>query len=190
VTAVCDLRPTALGRSNVPIALAGFATVKAVLSGDTVVLQGKATTAGAPPPEMQLSLSSLAAPRLSRHPEARDEPFGWASREFLRKALIGRPVRFRVDYKVEKIARSFATLWLTGPEGPEAESVNLKVARAGWARPTSAELSKQGASPVSGAAAAHPRTAGSSGPSWHEAGQSDLADLAMLSLLNSALRAP
>ena len=124
-----------------PAPTAGFGTVKAVLSGDTVLLLGKATTPGAPPPELQLSLSHLAAPRLSRHPDTRDEPWAWASREFLRKLLIGKVVRFRVDYRVERIARNFGTLWLQ--EGGEpaaaaaaaaAASVNAQVVAAGWAR--------------------------------------------------------
>ena len=51
----------------------GFATVKAVLSGDTLVLIGTAQRPGAAPPELQLSLSHLSAPRLSRHPEQGDE---------------------------------------------------------------------------------------------------------------------
>lgn len=54
------------------ICFAGFGNVKAVLSGDTVVLLG-AAKGSAPPPEMQLSLSHLSAPRVSRHPEAKDE---------------------------------------------------------------------------------------------------------------------
>ena len=91
------------------------------------MLVGKATAAGVAAPEMQLSLSGVMAPRLSRHPDQRDEPFGWASREFLRKMVIGRAVRFRVDYRVEKISRSFATLWLMGSDGPEPASLNDKV---------------------------------------------------------------
>ena len=49
------------------------------------------------------------------------------ARDYLRKALIGRAVRFKVDYRVEKIGRSFGTLWLVG-DGPDAAvSVNMKV---------------------------------------------------------------
>jgi hypothetical protein len=73
--------------------------VKAVLSGDTVVLQG-ASRAGTQAPELQLSLSHLSAPRIARHPDQRDEPFGWPAREYLRKVAVGKQVRFRVDYKV------------------------------------------------------------------------------------------
>lgn len=90
------------------------------------MLQGKSAGATAAP-ELQLSLSSLVAPRVARHPDQKDEPHGWASRDYLRKALIGRAVRFKVDYRVEKIGRSFGTLWLVG-DGPDAAvSVNMKV---------------------------------------------------------------
>lgn len=43
--------------------------VKSVIGGDTLILMGK----GNPPPEMQISLASLQAPRLARHPNATDE---------------------------------------------------------------------------------------------------------------------
>jgi staphylococcal nuclease domain-containing protein 1 len=123
-----------------PRRTAGFGTIKAVLSGDTVVLLGKATAPGAPPPELQLSLSHLSAPRLARHADARDEPWAWPSREWLRKAVIGKLVRFRVDYRVEKIGRSFATLWLQ-EDGPTP--LNVRVAAAGWAKvPASPEAAK------------------------------------------------
>ncbi len=49
----------------------GNATVKAVLSGDTVVLIGSATNG--PPPELVLTLASLQAPKLARTPEQHDE---------------------------------------------------------------------------------------------------------------------
>lgn len=49
----------------------GFATVKAVTSGDTLVLHGDVKHGK--PPEMQLTLSSLMAPRMARGPAAKDE---------------------------------------------------------------------------------------------------------------------
>lgn len=82
------------------MASAGRGTVKAVLSGDTIVVLGSAASPGAQRPELQISLSHLAAPRLARHSEQQDEAFGWPAREVLRQYAIGKPVRFRVDYKV------------------------------------------------------------------------------------------
>ncbi|RLM74076.1 hypothetical protein C2845_PM15G07100 [Panicum miliaceum] len=61
--------------------------VKAVPSGDTLVIMGSAK-ADMLPPEKSITLSSVIAPRLaSRH--GTDEPFAWDSREFLRKLCIG-----------------------------------------------------------------------------------------------------
>ena len=72
------------------------------------------------------------------------QPFGWPAREFLRQNAIGRQVKFRVDYKVEKIQRTFATLWFT--DHP-TQSINKLVAEHGWARVTAPE--KSGGSDVS-----------------------------------------
>lgn len=49
----------------------GTAVVKAVVSGDTVILQGRANNG--PPPERQLSLSSLLAPKVARGPNGPEE---------------------------------------------------------------------------------------------------------------------
>jgi len=107
----------------------GNAIVKAVVSGDTVILQGRST--GGPPPERQMSLSSLLAPRVARGPTmmGQEEPWGWASREFLRKLCVGFPVTFKVDYRVPTLNnREFGTIILNG------ESLNKTVVKEGWAR--------------------------------------------------------
>lgn len=49
----------------------GTAVVKAVTSGDTVILQGRAQNG--PPPERSLSLSSLLAPKVARGPNGPEE---------------------------------------------------------------------------------------------------------------------
>lgn len=61
---------------------------------------------------MQLSLAFCQAPRVARSAEGMEEAFGWESREFLRKMVIGQQVKFKVLYKVDAISRSFATLEL------------------------------------------------------------------------------
>jgi staphylococcal nuclease domain-containing protein 1 len=96
----------------------GKATVKAVLSGDTVLLMG--ASAGGPPPEMQMSLSSLAAPRLARREGDTEEAFAWQSREFLRKLCVGKVVEFAVEYSVAAINRDFGTLALGGKDLSQA----------------------------------------------------------------------
>lgn len=103
--------------------------VKAVLSGDTLVVMKQAPAISGPPPEMRLTLSSLKAPLLSRDGFS-DEPFAWASRQYLRAKLIGRPVSFRIDYRVQAVSRTFATVYQPGEEA----SVNVSVVDAGLAR--------------------------------------------------------
>lgn len=69
-----------------------------MLSGDTVVV--RAQPRGGPPPEKQISLSGVTAPRLARktaQDETRDEPWAWESREFLRKQLVGKEIYFALE---------------------------------------------------------------------------------------------
>ncbi|CAD7701107.1 unnamed protein product, partial [Ostreobium quekettii] len=103
-------------------------TVKAVHSGDTLLVMGAA--AGGPPPEKTLILSSLKAPKLGRRDGAtKDEPFAWESREFLRKKCIGKECVFRTDYRVEQIGnREFGSVFM------DKENVALTVAANGWAK--------------------------------------------------------
>jgi len=51
--------------ANPPVVLpkTGIAKVKSVLSGDTVVLLGKATSPNKPPPEVIFTFEGLSAPR-------------------------------------------------------------------------------------------------------------------------------
>lgn len=86
------------------------ATVKAVLSGDTVVLVGQAPNPAVAPPERQLSLAGIIAPKFARGKNAVDEPFAWQSREVLRKKLIGKPVSFQVLYKQEGSGREYGSI--------------------------------------------------------------------------------
>ena len=51
-----------------------------------------------------------------------DEPFAWASREFLRKLIIGKVVRFNVEYKIASINRSFGSLTLVDGDVDVAEA--------------------------------------------------------------------
>lgn len=69
------------------------AKVKSVLSGDTVVLHN----VGNPKQERILSLAFVTAPRLKREG---DEQFAFESRDYLRRLLVGKVVRFQVLYKI------------------------------------------------------------------------------------------
>lgn len=100
-------------------------TVKAVPSGDSLLIMGN--VASGPPPEKTITLSSLTAPRLARR-GGQDEPFAWDSREFLRKRCIGKDVIFRVDYVVPSINREFGSVFIG------ESNLALEVVGAGWAK--------------------------------------------------------
>lgn len=99
--------------------------VKLVLSGDSVIIRG--TPKGGPPPERQLNLSGINAPRAGRRAggnadETKDEPFAWEAREFLRKKLVGKEVVFTVEYKVPASGREYGFLYL-GKDAASGENI-------------------------------------------------------------------
>ncbi|KXZ48282.1 hypothetical protein GPECTOR_29g59 [Gonium pectorale] len=104
--------------------------VKEVVSGDTLVIAANTKGPG-PAPEKRITLSSLIAPKLGkRDGSAKDEPFAWESREFLRRKCIGQPCVFRVDYVVEAIGnREFGSVFLN-----QQDNVAMAVVAAGWAK--------------------------------------------------------
>ncbi|XP_064077337.1 staphylococcal nuclease domain-containing protein 1-like [Macrobrachium nipponense] len=88
--------------------------VKQVLSGDAVIVRGQPK--GGPPPERQINFSNVVAPRIARRAigsasETPDEPYGWESREFLRKKVIGKEVLFTVETKTPT-GREYGTIYL------------------------------------------------------------------------------
>lgn len=92
------------------------AIVKSVQSGDSIIIRSQPK--GGPPPEKQINLAYLLAPKISRKlpdgSHTADEPFAWESREFLRKKLVGKVIQFRVEYKVPfgNNQRECATIFL------------------------------------------------------------------------------
>jgi staphylococcal nuclease domain-containing protein 1 len=93
----------------------GTATVKAILSGDTVLLQGAQTDPNKAPPELKISLSSTQAPKLALKTAAvttQDEPWAFECREALRELCIGKAVDFKVEYTIND--RQFGTLMIGG----------------------------------------------------------------------------
>ncbi|KAL2013629.1 hypothetical protein VTN00DRAFT_1154 [Thermoascus crustaceus] len=69
------------------------ARVKSVLSGDTLVLTHVTNRSQ----ERTLSLAYVSAPRLRRED---DEPYSFASREFLRELLVGKVIHFEILYTI------------------------------------------------------------------------------------------
>lgn len=102
--------------------------VKQVLSGDTIVIMGLDTSRG-PPPEKQLTLAYLSAPRVGNRNQP-DVPFAWAAREWLRNRVIAKEVSFSVDYANPQ-GRQFGTVLLN--ENGGVTDVGLAVVSEGWA---------------------------------------------------------
>ncbi|XP_072045647.1 staphylococcal nuclease domain-containing protein 1-like [Amphiura filiformis] len=92
--------------------------VKQVLSGDAVIIRGQPR--GGPPPEKQVCLSNVTAPRLARRAnpnvegsvETKDEPYAWQAREFLRKKLIGKEVAFTIEYTAPGSGRAYGCIYM------------------------------------------------------------------------------
>ncbi|CDI79420.1 tudor / staphylococcal nuclease domain-containing protein, putative, partial [Eimeria acervulina] len=99
----------------------GIATVKEVISGDTLVLVG--APKGGPPPEKRVGLSCVVAPRValkSLTHESPDEPYGWPARELMRHRLIGQQVEFKVEYSIGE--KEYACVRFQALEECEAEA--------------------------------------------------------------------
>eukprot|EP00288_Rhodomonas_lens_P017705 CAMPEP_0177709398 /NCGR_PEP_ID=MMETSP0484_2-20121128/10781_1 /TAXON_ID=354590 /ORGANISM="Rhodomonas lens, Strain RHODO" /LENGTH=894 /DNA_ID=CAMNT_0019221011 /DNA_START=35 /DNA_END=2719 /DNA_ORIENTATION=+ len=103
------------------------ATVKSVLSADTVIVMGQPV--GGPPPEKTITLAGIISPRLGRRDGTqKDEPFAWPAREFLRKACVGKAVTFELEETVASIGKSFGHVYLDG------ENLSTLIVQAGWAK--------------------------------------------------------
>eukprot|EP00545_Synedropsis_sp_CCMP1620_P000313 CAMPEP_0119007442 /NCGR_PEP_ID=MMETSP1176-20130426/3009_1 /TAXON_ID=265551 /ORGANISM="Synedropsis recta cf, Strain CCMP1620" /LENGTH=948 /DNA_ID=CAMNT_0006959593 /DNA_START=112 /DNA_END=2958 /DNA_ORIENTATION=+ len=73
----------------------GMARVKSVLSGDTVILLGKASSPDARPPEVVFTFEKVSAPRIaSKGNNNIDEPGAFPAREWLRQRCVGKSVSF------------------------------------------------------------------------------------------------
>ncbi len=73
----------------------GSAKVKSVLSGDTVVLLGRAPAAGGKAPEVTFTFERVTAPRMaSKANNNVDDPEAFPSREWLRTLCVGKTVIF------------------------------------------------------------------------------------------------
>ena len=107
------------------------AIVKGVVSGDSVQLMGADSSKG-PPPEKQISLTGVAAPRLGNRNGTPDQPFAWAAREFLRKQVIGKRVTFRVE-SATPTGREMGSAYLE-----DSTSIAALLISNGWAKANAA----------------------------------------------------
>ena len=101
--------------------------IKAVNSGDTVLIMGVDSSKG-PPPEKLLSLSGIQCPRLGNKSMA-DAPFAWGAREFLRKLAVGKRVSFQVEAQ-GAANRAFGAVYLE-----DGSSLTAHIVSNGWAKP-------------------------------------------------------
>ena len=105
----------------------GLGMIRAVSQGDRVTLIG-ASKAGAPPPLKEVHLAYIMTPQMGTM-KKKEEAFGFAARETLRKKCIGRKVNFRVLYT--KFKWEFAEVVLPAipatPTAPESPEINLSL---------------------------------------------------------------
>eukprot|EP01117_Protostelium_nocturnum_P000963 TRINITY_DN11291_c0_g1_i1.p1 TRINITY_DN11291_c0_g1~~TRINITY_DN11291_c0_g1_i1.p1 ORF type:complete len:937 (+),score=382.46 TRINITY_DN11291_c0_g1_i1:147-2957(+) len=123
---------------------AGRGVVKAVTSGDTVLVIHIEKNQQGPPLERELTLTNISAPKLGRRKTTRnqdgttsvsvqeDAPYAWQSREFLRKKLVGNQVSYTVETKDPKSGREYAVVYLT--QGNETHNVARLILQEGWAK--------------------------------------------------------
>lgn len=105
--------------------LTGFGIVKAVLSGDSLVLAGSANGAA---PERTITLTGVLAPKFGRGKAQTDEPYAWESREYLRRATIGQQVQFTVQHTHADSGRDYGTVSLKGTD------IATQMLKAGWVK--------------------------------------------------------
>jgi hypothetical protein len=94
------------------LTLSSFCCFQSVLSGDSLILVGKASNG--PPPELSITLGLVQCPKIARGPSQVDEAFAWESREFLRALCVGKTVTFKVTQTVVSINRTFGDVLLDG----------------------------------------------------------------------------
>lgn len=109
--------------------------VKQILSGDSIIIRGQPK--GGPPPEKQLTLSGIKAPKLAKRgtagsEETKDEPFAWEAREFLRKKLVGESILFTLE-KPPNAAREYSVIYL-GKDIATGENINEALVAEGLAQ--------------------------------------------------------
>lgn len=100
--------------------------VKGVFSGDYVVISGKLKKGDDLPEEKNLYLSMLQSPRVANSNSSEEEPFGWDSREFLRQLILGKVVKYTVDYKNND--KTCGQIFIDG------KNINLEMVKHGYAK--------------------------------------------------------
>eukprot|EP00019_Armaparvus_languidus_P012782 CAMPEP_0168583322 /NCGR_PEP_ID=MMETSP0420-20121227/2499_1 /TAXON_ID=498008 /ORGANISM="Pessonella sp." /LENGTH=915 /DNA_ID=CAMNT_0008617959 /DNA_START=61 /DNA_END=2805 /DNA_ORIENTATION=- len=110
----------------------GVGVVKAVPSGDTVIVTQHGVATNGPPPEREISFSGVRAPRVGREgfgtqQANEDKPFAWQAREFLRKQCIGKKVSFAIEHITPTSNRAYGHVSLN-----DGVSLIQECVGAGW----------------------------------------------------------
>jgi len=114
----------------------GRGVVKAVLSGDTIIVLHMAQQG--PPVERQITLSSLQAPLLGRRKTQKnqateDEAFACQSREYLRKKVIGKQITYTIEYKNPANSKEYGIVYLNNANGEQQDNIATSIVANGWA---------------------------------------------------------
>jgi staphylococcal nuclease domain-containing protein 1 len=101
--------------------------VKGVLSGDTVIISGKISkNSDEAPEEKTLYLSLISAPRCASSNNLEEEAYGWDSRDHLRQKVLGKVVKYTIDYKNND--KVYGQIYLEG------KNMNLDLVKNGYAK--------------------------------------------------------
>ncbi len=101
--------------------------VKGVFSGDYIVLSGRIKkNSDELPEEKNLYLSLLTAPRAATSNNTDEEAFGWDARDYLRNQILGKVVKYTIDYKNND--KLFGQVFLDG------KNINIDVVKNGYAK--------------------------------------------------------
>nr|CAB3266428.1 staphylococcal nuclease domain-containing protein 1 [Phallusia mammillata] len=129
-------QPAQAPAAAAPTVKQGRGIVKQVLSGDALIVRGQPK--GGPPPEKQINLSNIIAPKVAKRSnpnypdsvETNDEAFAWQSRENLRRKVIGHEIFFLIEHAVNN-DRCYGTVFLgTSTSGQNLAEMQVSE---GWA---------------------------------------------------------
>uniref|UniRef100_A0A7S2EXZ5 Uncharacterized protein n=1 Tax=Trieres chinensis TaxID=1514140 RepID=A0A7S2EXZ5_TRICV len=115
----------------------GVAVVKSALSGDTVVLLGRATQSGTKAPEVVFTFERVTSPRMaSKGNNNVDEPGAFPSREWLRAKCVGKTVQFETRKQGATAGdRVYGLLFMTNASDGTQENLAVESVRRGFATP-------------------------------------------------------
>jgi staphylococcal nuclease domain-containing protein 1 len=101
--------------------------VKGTPSGDHVIISGKVKKNSDEVPEEQtIYLSLTQAPKCATSNVSEEEPYGWDAREYLGQSVLGKVVKYTIDYKINE--KVFGQVY------SENKNVNLDLIKNGLAK--------------------------------------------------------